>query len=459
MSRSITTRIAPARRLAVDSGMHSVAGKRAENEDRVALHDTAHEVIALLADGMGGGAIGATMSDQAVHIAREALQDDTDAAPRLRLERAFQLANQALLNLSRVSPRYRESGSTLVAVLLQLGQGDAIAHVAKLGDSRVYVRAASGELRQIGRDHTYGEELHGRGASLSGAVRGADALTYALGEELSIEGVNDFYHAVPLRPGDALLLCSDGLSAFVSHEDIGNLLGKGSAQHTAEQLVRRALLNGSDDNISALVLRCGQPARLKSLYGLRTLVTALVLLVALAGATVWAGPLLRQGGEEQVAPAWPIAATVTSVASPLPMATTTFPASDPTSTRVPIVRPSPTVAPTIPFTARPQQRPPQTQSASATALPSPNIDPPMAPSLVPELPPMTPSVSAPPEASPTVFVTETSEAAPPEPTDVPIPEPPDLFVTVEAPIISVEPPAPTQSPDTTPPTETIAPIP
>ena len=367
MTRSVTSRSSPPHSLPVEIGMHSVAGKRAENEDRVAYFKSADEMIGLLADGMGGGAIGATMSDQAVRIAGEALRDASAVDSRTRLVHAFRLANQALLNLTGVSARYREGGSTLVAVLIQSKHGNTVAHIARLGDSRAYLRSATGGVRQIGRDHTHGEELRDRGDQDWAQTPGAHELTYALGADLDIEQVPDFYHRVPLQRGEMLLLCSDGLSSYVSHDELDRLLATGTAQQAAEQLVQCAHRNGSDDNISALVVRydCSSPALPRRRLQLWLAVIGLLLLMS--GTLAWGNLRAAKQHNPVLAPGFPLAASITSQSLSDSSSTSTSPELEPTSTRVPTAASVPGFAATTVVPVF-QEDAPRDQAPTATVI-------------------------------------------------------------------------------------------
>ncbi|MDW8234267.1 MAG: protein phosphatase 2C domain-containing protein [Roseiflexaceae bacterium] len=412
MSRSVTARIKPVSSARIDSGIVSVAGVRPQNEDRVDLYQGSNELIGLLADGMGGGDIGATMSDQAVRVARESLRDSPHDEPRLRLERAFRLANQALCNLMQVSSRYRESGSTLIGMLLQTGPSGAIAHIGKLGDSRAYVLTAHGGLRQIGRDHTHGEEWRSAGEGVQ--APGAEELTYALGSELQIEQVPDFYHAVPLQEGDTLLLCSDGLSSFVSEDELVALVTRSSAQQAAERLVRRALRNGSDDNVSAIVIRYRPRSPAARPWIVPTALIGLALLLLITGAFMfWGDAVFGQGGGAPVNPVAPVA-TITSDALPV-VSPESFPPTvtfAPTSTRVATATPSST------HTATPTSTQRTTPGVRPTRVPQP---PPSA-TLSQPLPVVPPPTGAPPP--PTEVPPPSPTGVPPSPTEVPPPPPP-----------------------------------
>jgi hypothetical protein len=266
-------------------------------------------------------------------------------------------------------------------------------------------------------------------------VAGAEELTYALGSELQIEQVPDFYHAVPLHAGDTLLLCSDGLSAFIREDELVTLIARGSAQQAAEQLVRRSLRNGSDDNISAIVVRYDGRSPKALPWIVPTGLIGLVLLLLAAGAfALWGDVVFGQGGGTPPDSGVP-AATITSY--PLPLASTetsppttstrTLPA-EPTSTRAATATPSPTHTATPTSTPRPRPTTRPTRiPPPVTAAPA-NSPPPVDPAATAPLP-------VPTEVSP-VVATETPPLAPTEvsqPTEVPPPAPTE-----------VPPPAPTE---------------
>jgi len=212
----------------------------------------------VVADGMGGHRAGEVASSlaarTAVHqITRQSylpslLGSERDAShPALTevLIDAMQAANKA------VSEDVPGSGTTLICALV-LGTQAYIAHV---GDSRAYALTDSG-LEQITQDHSIVERL-----IASGQLTREEAVDHpqrnvlyrAVGQSSTLEVET---HVRKIRPGEYLLLCSDGLWDLVGDEDIVDLIRAAtSPQRACENLVAAANEAGGRDNITAILWR------------------------------------------------------------------------------------------------------------------------------------------------------------------------------------------------------------
>jgi serine/threonine protein phosphatase PrpC len=127
------------------------------------------------------------------------------------------------------------------------------AYVVHVGDSRAFF-LRKGRLRQLTRDQTTGEFMMGIGAWTEEQARNAPiagALVSALGASSMTPSVG----LVDLQPGDALLLCSDGLTRCVPDERIAEMLGAASAESACRELVQAALAAGGPDNITVVAAR------------------------------------------------------------------------------------------------------------------------------------------------------------------------------------------------------------
>ena len=127
-------------------------------------------------------------------------------------------------------------------------------HVANVGDSRLYLINHEA-IRQITRDHSLVEEM-----VRLGEMDKADAkdhpdkniITRAVGvvPELSV----DFFE-VELKPGDIVLMCSDGLTNMIEDEEIKKIvLGQRDIVEKAEKLIDTANENGGKDNITVVLI-------------------------------------------------------------------------------------------------------------------------------------------------------------------------------------------------------------
>ncbi len=245
--------------LPIEYAARTLTGRRSNNED--ACCADASIGLYMVADGMGGYEGGEVASRIAVDAmrgfyARNARDDDTTwpfgIDPKLGLREnmlavAIRMADAEIQGQKK--GRLASMGSTVAAVAVH----DATAVVGHVGDSRVY-RLRDGRLRQLTRDHSLYEEMRAIGAAVPPRERfpHANVITRALGM-LSSKGPDVV--AEPLRRGDALLLCTDGLTEAVTEARIAEALGSMSAEAACDALVREAYDNGGRDNITAVVLR------------------------------------------------------------------------------------------------------------------------------------------------------------------------------------------------------------
>jgi len=166
------------------------------------------------------------------------LVGDITAAAR-DVTAAIMAANAELRNRGQAQPGF-DGGSTVVALCVQGQEGIAL----WAGDSRLY-RLRGGELVQLTRDHSVSEEAgptaDDDGHMLTRAVGGADLLAL---EELRLD----------VRPDDRLLLCSDGLYADLTPQEIAERLTAPDYKAATQSLIALALERGGADNATAVVI-------------------------------------------------------------------------------------------------------------------------------------------------------------------------------------------------------------
>jgi type VI secretion system protein ImpM len=224
------------------AAISNVGCVRDENQD--AFVERADDGLWMVADGMGGHQ-GGKLASQLVaeRVQRVAVTGDVAAIAR-DLTTAILGANADLRNRGEEQPGF-DGGTTVVALCVHGEQGIAL----WAGDSRLY-RLRGGELKQLTRDHSVAEEAgcaEGAGIAsddghmLTRAVGGADLLAL---EELRLD----------IRPGDRLLLCSDGLYGELTSEDIAARLAAPDCTAATQSLVALALERGGADNATAVVI-------------------------------------------------------------------------------------------------------------------------------------------------------------------------------------------------------------
>lgn len=246
-------------------GTVSVQGRRGENQDRLANFDCPLGKVLVVADGMGGHKGGATAAVIATSRLEELLQEshaDVPAADVLR--DALQVVNQEIYFAGqREIPELAGMGSTIVVALLT-DELESSLLVAYAGDSRCYLQH-NGKLQQLTKDHTAVQRMVDAQLISTEDARyhpDASVISRALGQGPMVD--IDLCGPFSIQKTDGVLLCSDGLSSFVSDQMIEDVLANGrNPQAATDQLAALALRNESDDNISVVYLQYG--AQLKHL--------------------------------------------------------------------------------------------------------------------------------------------------------------------------------------------------
>jgi serine/threonine protein phosphatase PrpC len=201
-----------------------------------------------VADGMGGMVEGKKASATACRHLRRAYAEARarGEAPTAALAASFRHANAAV---RRVARGY--SGTTLVALAFA---GDGRVVVAHAGDSRAY-RLRGSALERLTEDHTHAARLARDGAAPEVVARYRNVLTRAVGTHDEIAPTVDTRGA---RPGDAFLLCSDGVWDEVPEAWLCNALCAGRGDEPGRvvaRVVRGAVEAGGRDNATALLVR------------------------------------------------------------------------------------------------------------------------------------------------------------------------------------------------------------
>ena len=238
--------------LSVSLAALSKTGRRECNEDAFGYWEGAGALVAVLCDGAGGHGGGQTASRAAVTQVLEAFAPHPDVSLP-SLQRLATGAHDAVVARQVAGTVTTDMRTTIVVLLVDLHRGAAL--WAHAGDSRLY-RWHEARLLGHTRDQSLERRLLDAGLSTSAARPGQ--LTSALG---SREGFELEVVEAPqiLAPGDALLLCSDGLWSTLDETAIArSVVGCSSAQAWLDRLesgVHQA--DRSDqDNYSALAVWC-----------------------------------------------------------------------------------------------------------------------------------------------------------------------------------------------------------
>ena len=220
--------------------------KRKHNEDSILLLPAAF----IVADGMGGYEAGDQASQAVVDAFRE-VAEGLDVLTLEQITEALELADDRVAQVA--GGTVRGAGSTVAGAVLVDQDGSPHWLVFNVGDSRVYRQAASA-LEQITVDHSLGQELYQTGritAEEFAVFKDRNVITRAIG---AAEAEADSY-TMPVRNGERLLICSDGLTSEVPDELIRLTMAPGGAPGSvADALVELAKRSGGRDNISVLVV-------------------------------------------------------------------------------------------------------------------------------------------------------------------------------------------------------------
>lgn len=231
------------------TGLTHMGNVRTTNEDTVLVSAAGRPYYALVADGMGGHAAGEIASSVAASAVSEFISGlESDTLDEDQIVDAIQYANGEIIRCMAHHPEYSGMGTTLTLAYME-ARTLTVGHV---GDSSAYL-VSGDSIKKITRDHTYVQKLIDSGVLRTDAAADfpfRNIITRALG---TVPLQVDIYKERWV-PGDRLLLCSDGLTAYADGDFLlHKLVGGGSTQHLAQALLDYALAQGGRDNISVVV--------------------------------------------------------------------------------------------------------------------------------------------------------------------------------------------------------------
>lgn len=248
----------------MDLGGYTAAGPRETNEDNYYSVDFSdigsfsNGVIsfALVSDGMGGYQNGDVASSLVVANAEKYIGSLLEMADGHQVEldapaalgEIVQNANEAVL--AGIEARGHSSmGATFVGAFVS----QTHAWIGHVGDSRAYL-IRNGKAEQLTVDHSQVGRMLSQGLITEEEAQShpsRNKIEQALGFTNSGPEIDE----VDLAPGDALLLCSDGVSTALNSEALAScIVGAPDSAKAAERVVKAALKKGTDDNATAVVM-------------------------------------------------------------------------------------------------------------------------------------------------------------------------------------------------------------
>ena len=216
-----------------------------------------------VADGVGGEAGGELASAAAIDALAESFfsAGAGSMAPAEALAAAIRSANDAVLGAAGKSGQ-QGAASTLVAAAI--ARSSAV--IGNLGDSRAYL-LRDGEIRLVTADH---------------AGEFQSSITRFVGDP---RGVQPDVFLEALRPGDRLLLCSDGLTRHVPDNEIATTVRRADLDRAATALIDLAKSRGGEDNITVVLYAARRTFGLANLrHNVVNLILALLVAVVVVGA-------------------------------------------------------------------------------------------------------------------------------------------------------------------------------
>jgi protein phosphatase len=241
------------------SGQSDIGCLRQNNEDSFGYWEPEDDAtflrkgrLVIVADGMGGYEGGQEASRLAVETLLSFYRDFDGDDPQRALNEGLQAAHEEIRRYGFSHPELRGMGTTCTAgAIVQ----DAL-YFVHVGDTRLYL-VRDGQLTQLTRDHSYVGRLVEAGMiSREDAERHPqrNILTAALGTnpELIMDSPG---RPEPLRPEDALVLCTDGLWGQVHEAEILKAVEKHGPERAGRDLIELARERGGPDNITIQILR------------------------------------------------------------------------------------------------------------------------------------------------------------------------------------------------------------
>lgn len=236
-------------------GLTDLGNVRQQNQDFYEILTLeGQQTLLVVCDGMGGAKSGNVASKLAAEVfvgevRRTARPDMSAKQIETMLRSAVELANRAVFEQSKVSSDFEGMGTTLVAAFLT----PKMAVIANVGDSRAYIFDKEG-IRFVTVDHSLVELMVQRGDITREQAKnhpGKNLITRAVGTEAKVSA--DIYRQ-NLRPGDAILLCSDGLSNEMADQEILFEVVHGVRKEgCCQRLLDIAKGRGAPDNVTVVL--------------------------------------------------------------------------------------------------------------------------------------------------------------------------------------------------------------
>ena len=225
------------------SAISDVGRVRRENQDS----GYAGPWLLTVCDGVGGAVRGDLASSTAVQALRK-LDQRPDEDILGQVAGAVHRADDRIAELVEEDPALNGTSTTATVALFD-GARFGFGHI---GDSRAYL-LRGGEMRQLTHDHTFVQSLIDEGRITEEQSRTHPHRNLILKALDGIRHEEPDLFEIPAEVGDRVLLCSDGACGTLTDEQMASILGSGTPDFAAVELVRASLEAGSTDNVTCIV--------------------------------------------------------------------------------------------------------------------------------------------------------------------------------------------------------------
>lgn len=225
-----------------------IGRKRDLNEDYVLYFKSHNYNLIMVADGMGGHNGGEVASKLACLSIRDFVYNNYNSYEDKQelLRDAFVLANKKVYEASVESEKLKGMGTTVTCCLL-MGENVVVGHV---GDSRGY-RITKDYINKFTEDHSFVQQLINNGTITPEEAKHhpqKNLITRAIGaDEYVVVDISEFQ----LNDGEIILLCTDGLTNYISEEEIKIIVLE--SENPVKALIDLANERGGADNISVVM--------------------------------------------------------------------------------------------------------------------------------------------------------------------------------------------------------------
>lgn len=224
---------------------------RENNQDYIVTFIGKRYLLLVVADGMGGHNAGEVASSMAALTIRDFVFNKFDSYDNIEelLKDAIKLSNSSVYQESIKKNNLSGMGTTATCCLLF----DDRLFLGHVGDSRAYLINKVGIVK-ITQDHSYVQQLIDNGSITENEALlhpQRNLITRAIGTEECIEVDTK---TMDINNGDIILLCSDGLTNYVSNNEIFDIVRE-NIKDAADLLIELAKKRGGNDNISVIIVR------------------------------------------------------------------------------------------------------------------------------------------------------------------------------------------------------------